>query len=247
MSKVYLVTGAGSEIGLTLISSLLEAGGKIIACDRLENREKMNKYFSAIKDSLIKTYFIDLNNDNEVNTFWNEIEEKGIKIYSLINIAGINILTDFFSWERNELNKVFELNFTSTVLFTKRAAQHMILNSIKGNIIFISSQNGNVVSKYRVPYCTSKAMLIQMTKALALELSDFNIRVNCLSPTYVLTKDNEKLLNNPYFITNELSKIPVGRYAIPEDIVKSILFLTSSDSEMINGHNLIIDGGWTLP
>lgn len=52
MSKVYLVTGAGSEIGLTLISSLLEAGGKIIACDRLENREKMNKYFSAIKDSL---------------------------------------------------------------------------------------------------------------------------------------------------------------------------------------------------
>lgn len=243
----YLVTGAGSEIGLELILTLLKEGKRVYACDIEKNKTKILERTEAFRaEGLLEVYWFDMNEDEQTEAFWKNLENREVKIKNVINIAGINLLTEFFSWERAGLNRVFELNFISTVLFAKRAAQHMIQNRIAGNILFMASQNGMVVSKHRVPYCTSKAMLVQMTKALALELTEFDIRVNCISPTYVLTKDNEKLLKSPYFQNMELPKIPAGRYAVPEDIVRAVRFLTDAGTTMINGHNLVIDGGWTL-
>jgi len=167
------------------------------------------------------------------------------KIDVLINVAGINILQKFLDLERENLEKVVRVNAMNPLLLTQHIVKKMIAHGT-GNIIFIGSQHGMVANYDRVPYSLSKAMLLQMTKSIALELSSFGIRVNCVSPTFVLTSKNDSMLNHPLLLKEALSEIPLKRYALPEDIANAVWFLVSEESSMVTGHNLVVDGGWTI-
>lgn len=115
-----------------------------------------------------------------------------------------------------------------------------------GSIVFIASQHGVVANFNRVAYCSSKAALIHLSKALALEWAQFNIRVNCISPTFVETDNNRELLGSVKYKRELLKQIPLNIYAKPEDIAYGIEYLLSDTSKCVTGHNLLLDGGWTI-
>lgn len=89
-------------------------------------------------------------------------------------------------------------------------------------------------------------MLAQLTRALALELAPYSIRVNSVSPTFVKTKDNKKLLEIPLMYYEAHDQIPLKKYAEASDVASAICFLANDENNMITGHDLVVDGGWTI-
>jgi glycerol dehydrogenase len=114
-----------------------------------------------------------------------------------------------------------------------------------GKIINLASQAGVIGLDKHVAYCTSKAGIIGMTKVLALEWAEFNINVNSISPTVVLTELGKKAWAGEVGEAMK-KKIPVGRFAFPEEIAAVALFLASDAAAMITGENIVIDGGFTI-
>ncbi len=98
----------------------------------------------------------------------------------------------------------------------------------------------------RAPYCTSKAGMIHLTRSLALEWASSGIRVNAVAPTFIQTELTASTLARPEWAAELLSRIPVGRFGQPEDIVGAVAFLLSDAASMVTGHTLTIDGGYTL-
>jgi len=248
-NKTALITGGTSDIAKSIVKALYDSRCNIIVTEMSERMTELKEFLESIKDpsseAIIEAYELDLEKIEHIKKFLDQFDDMSGFDY-LLNIAGINILKDFFSWKIEEWEKVLKINTTGTFFLTQAVAEKMILNNKKASIIFISSQHGIVANSQRVPYCISKGMLIQMTKALALELAPHNIRVNCVSPTFVLNERNSDLLNSAYFQVEALDNIPLKKYAVPDDITTGILFLIGEGSQMITGHNLVIDGGWTI-
>jgi 2-deoxy-D-gluconate 3-dehydrogenase len=115
-----------------------------------------------------------------------------------------------------------------------------------GKIINISSQAGSVAIPLRAAYCSSKGGVDQLTRVLTLEWSKYNIKVNAVAPTFVKTDMTNKMFEDPEFKKFVLDSIPLGRLASPEEVAYPVLFLASEYAEMITGHILMVDGGWTI-
>ncbi|MFA9467124.1 MULTISPECIES: SDR family oxidoreductase [unclassified Streptococcus] len=241
--KFVLVTGACSEIGKRTIFDLIKENYFVVASD-LPAREE--EFYNIFRNQTNVDFFgIDIRKRSTVKNIISKIFEK-YKIESCVFIIGKNLLVPFFQWDYNKLCDVFELNFIYASLFIKDIAEEFIRRRTEGSFVVISSQHGIVANTQRLPYCVSKSMLSQLCRCLALELSLFNIRVNSISPTFIETKDNCELLNSSYMLLDAKEKIPLQRYASPKDISGAILFLISSRAKMITGHDLVIDGGWTI-
>ena len=116
----------------------------------------------------------------------------------------------------------------------------------KGKIVNISSQAGSVAIPYRAAYCSSKGGVNQLTRVLALEWSQYNINVNAVAPTFVETEMTKKMFADPEFKKFVLDSIPMARMASPEEVAYPVLFLATDFADMITGHILLVDGGWTI-
>jgi 2-deoxy-D-gluconate 3-dehydrogenase len=114
-----------------------------------------------------------------------------------------------------------------------------------GKIVSIASTFAAVGFPSRAAYAASKGGLLQLTKVLALEWAEHGVNVNAVGPTAVRTKMNEALFDDPDWRRDVLGRIPAGRFAEPEDVVGAVLFLASQASNMVTGHLLLVDGGWT--
>lgn len=238
-----VITGANSDIGKAVTNVYLHGSEDIYLLDHGTQYEALAEKYRNYEN--VTVYSLDLNDDQEVDGFKQVIHSEFKEIDILINIAGINILKSFLDLDRETLDKVIRINATNTLIFTQSVIPKMISRG-GSHIIFIGSQHGVVANYDRVPYSISKSILIHMTKSLALELSHFNIKVNCVSPTFVLTETNQELLHSPMFQINALHEIPLEEYVAPEEVADAAAFLTSEKNKSITGHNLLIDGGWTI-
>lgn len=238
-----VITGANSDIGKAVIGAYLNMNRELYLLDQVSHYEELRERYRNYEN--VAVYSLDLNDDKEVDAFKQVIQHEFKDVGVLINIAGLNILKSFLESDRETLDKVIRINATNTLIFTQSVIPKMITRN-GAHIIFIGSQHGVVANYDRVPYSISKSILIQMTKSLALELANFNIKVNCVSPTFVLMETNQELLHSPMFQINALQEIPLEKYVIPEEVADAIVFLTSEQNKSITGHNLLIDGGWTI-
>ena len=136
------------------------------------------------------------------------------------------------------------MNLKGSFFLTKLIGQASLIDR-KGNVVFISSQHGVVGNVMRTAYCSSKAGILGLVRALTADWSVFDVRVNAVSPTYIMHKDNEDFLMSPREKRNMLNKIPLHKYASVSDISSAVLFISSDKASMITGHNLIVDGGYT--
>ena len=239
MSKeITLITGAGSGIGLAIANKFYKKNHNLVLLVKTLNQKKnLEKRFDK---KSVKIYHGDLSK----NLFLNQISKKISYVHNLINNAASRNDDHLFKVKKKDLDYLINLNFKSTFLMSQIFSKKMIKKKIKGSIINLSSQLGHIGAYNRTVYCSSKFAVEGFTKAAAMDLGKYGIRINTIAPTKTIV--NEKEL---FFTKKRLAiirnKIPSKKFTEKEDIAELCLFLTSSASKNITGSSIKIDGGWT--
>eukprot|EP01117_Protostelium_nocturnum_P008102 TRINITY_DN2886_c0_g1_i3.p1 TRINITY_DN2886_c0_g1~~TRINITY_DN2886_c0_g1_i3.p1 ORF type:complete len:197 (-),score=42.14 TRINITY_DN2886_c0_g1_i3:60-650(-) len=162
----------------------------------------------------------------------------------LVNNAAIALLEPFLETSVENFDKTFNVNVRQILVVSQIVAKGMIERGKGGAIVNVSSQASMVALKDHTSYCVSKGALDQLTRSMALELGPYNIRVNSVNPTVVLTAMGALGWSDPAKADPMKAKIPLGRFAQPREISTVIVFLLSDQSSMVNGVMLPIDGGF---
>ncbi len=244
-NKTAIVTGAGKGLGRACAIALAEAGANLIIVSR--TKKDLNEVSKKIKKfrSKCTSYVCDITNYNQVKAIINNES----KIDILINNAGNNIPEHFTKVKTKNMEHLVRINTIATFNLAQLCALKMIKNKnrkkIGGAIINMSSQMGHVGGPIRSVYNMTKFGLEGLTKGMALDLAKFNIRVNTICPTFVVTPMTKKFLKNKKFKKNMLKNIPLNRFAELSEVASAVVFLASDAASMITGTSLLVDGGWT--
>ncbi len=244
-NKVALVTGAGKGLGKACAVALAEAGANLIIISRTnKDLQQVSRIIKKFKVKC-KSYVCDITNYNEIK----KIINKQSKIDVLINNAGTNIPEYFTKVKRENMEYMVKINNIAAFNLAQLCAVKMIKTKnrkkIGGSIVNMSSQMGHVSGPKRTVYSMNKFGVEGLTKGMALELAKYNIRVNAISPTFVVTPMTKKFLKNKKFKRDVLNNIPLGRFAELPEISSAVVFLASDAASMITGTSLLVDGGWT--
>ena len=236
-NKNIIVTGASGGIGNSIIKKLNETGANILASGtRIEKLEELKKNFENIK--ILK---FDISQSDKIEQFIeNATNELGGSLDGLINNAGITQDNLAIRMSLDEWQKVININLTSTFLMSKFAIKKMLKNK-SGKIVNITSVVGHTGNLGQANYTASKAGIVAMSKSLAVEYAKKNININCISPGFIKTAMTDKI--DDKFKDVIISKIPSARLGEPDDIANAVLFLSSDQSNYINGETLHVNGG----
>jgi 3-oxoacyl-[acyl-carrier protein] reductase len=239
-NRAAIVTGGTRGIGKSIVNKLLEAGCQVFATGTNESQiKKLNK---KNKNNSLKYLQLDLNDLNNVNKFISK-NFKNQEVDILINNAGINIVSNAIEISYKDFLKIQRINVHGPLLLAKAFGSKMIEKKW-GRIINIGSIWSVVTRSGRLSYSTSKMALLGINKTLAVEWAKYNVLVNSVSPGFTLT-ELTSMTNTKEELEIIRTKIPQNRLAIPEEIAKGVLFLSSDLSSYIVGQNIIIDGGYT--
>ena len=236
-NKNIIVTGASGGIGNAIIKKMDEAGANILASGtRVEKLEELKSNFKNIK--ILK---FDISQSDKIEEFIeNATNELGGSLDGIINNAGITQDNLAIRMSLDEWQKVININLTSTFLMSKFAIKKMLKNK-SGKIVNITSVVGHTGNLGQANYTASKAGIVAMSKSLAIEYAKKNINVNCISPGFIKTAMTDKI--DDKFKEVIVSKIPSARLGEPEDIANAVLFLSSDQSNYINGETIHVNGG----
>ncbi|MDC0249993.1 3-oxoacyl-ACP reductase FabG [Candidatus Pelagibacter sp.] len=235
--KNIIVTGASGGIGNAIIKKLNEAGANLLASGtRIEKLEELKKNFEGIK--ILK---FDISQNDKIEEFIeNATNELGGSLDCIVNNAGITQDNLAIRMSLDEWQKVININLTSTFLMSKFAVKKMLKNK-SGKIVNITSVVGHTGNLGQANYTASKAGIVAMSKSLAIEYAKKNININCISPGFIKTAMTDKI--DDKFKEVIISKIPSARLGEPDDIANAVLFLSSEQSNYINGETLHVNGG----
>jgi 2-deoxy-D-gluconate 3-dehydrogenase len=163
----------------------------------------------------------------------------------LVNNAGRALVRPVIDVTDAEWDDVIDTNLKGAFFLSQMFGRYCISNKRPGAIVSMASTHGMIGIPGRSVYGISKAGLIQMTRMLAIEWADKNIRVNAIAPTTVLTESRQQMLSDPKVRADMLSRIPTGRFATPEEIAAAVVYLASPGAASVTGHTLMVDGGLT--
>ena len=236
-NKNIIVTGASGGIGNAIIKILNEAGANILASGtRIEKLEELKDNFKKIK--ILK---FDISQSDKIEEFIeNATSELGGSLDGIVNNAGITQDNLAIRMSLDEWQKVININLTSTFLMSKFAIKKMLKNK-SGKIVNITSVVGHTGNLGQANYTASKAGIVAMSKSLAIEYAKKNININCISPGFIKTAMTDKI--DDKFKEVIISKIPSARLGEADDIANAVLFLSSDQSNYINGETLHVNGG----
>jgi len=244
-NKTAVVTGAGKGLGRACAIALAEAGANLIIISRTKkDLDEVSRKIKKLK-SKCKSYVCDITNYNEIK----KIINKQAKIDILVNNAGNNIPEHFTKVKTKNMEHLVKINTIATFNIAQLCTLKMIKSKnrkkIGASIVNISSQMGHVGGPIRSVYNMNKWGLEGLTKGMSLDLAKYNIRVNTVCPTFVVTPMTKKFLKNKKFKRDTLNNIPLGRFAELSEVASSVVFLASDAASMITGTSLLVDGGWT--
>jgi 3-oxoacyl-[acyl-carrier protein] reductase len=235
--KNIIVTGASGGIGNAIIKKLSEEGANILASGtKIEKLEELKKNYEGLK--ILK---FDISQSDKIEEFIeNATSELGGSLDGIVNNAGITQDNLAIRMSLDEWQKVININLTSTFLMSKFAIKKMLKNK-SGKIVNITSVVGHTGNLGQANYTASKAGIVAMSKSLAIEYAKKNININCISPGFIQTAMTDKI--DDKFKEVIISKIPSARLGEPDDIANAVLFLSSDQSNYINGETLHVNGG----
>ena len=244
-NKTAVVTGAGKGLGRACAIALAEAGANLVIISRTQkDLNEVSKKIRKLK-SKCKSYVCDITNYNNIQKIINDIP----KIDILINNAGNNIPEHFTKVKTKDMEYLVRINTIATFNLAQLCALKMIetknRKKIGGAIINMSSQMGHVGGPIRSVYNMTKFGLEGLTKGMSIDLAKYNIRVNTICPTFVVTPMTKKFLKDKKFLKETLNNIPLGRFAELSEVASATVFLASDAASMITGTSLLVDGGWT--
>ncbi|MFT4304856.1 MAG: SDR family NAD(P)-dependent oxidoreductase [Candidatus Woesearchaeota archaeon] len=242
-NKIAIITGAARGIGRAIAIEFAKEGAKVILSD--EDIDNCDLVCDEIKDLGHEAiaYECDVTKKNQIENLTKKTLKKYQKIDILVNAASEEVVKPFFEVTEEEWDKVMDINLKGVFLVSKLIGKKMA-DQNEGKIISISSIAGEVGFTYTSSFCASKAGVINLTRELALELSEHNINVNSITSGVLPTKITKDILEDRKTKKSLIQNIPIRRMGKPEDIAKAAVFLASDRSSYITGHNLVVDGGW---
>tara|TARA_Y100000590_G_scaffold450170_1_gene589422 strand:- start:159 stop:926 length:768 start_codon:yes stop_codon:yes gene_type:complete len=243
--KTALVSGAGKGLGRACAIALAEAGTNLIIISR--TKKDLDEVSKKIKKYKVKckSFACDITNYNQIKKIVNDQS----RIDILVNNAGNNIPEHFTKVKTKDMEYLVKINTIAAFNLAQLCANKMIelknRKKVGGSIINMSSQMGHVGGPIRSVYNMNKWGLEGLTRGMAVDLAKYNIRVNTVAPTFVVTPMTKKFLKNKKFKKETLNNIPLGRFAEMSEIASAVVFLASDAASMVHGTSLLVDGGWT--
>ncbi|MBC2114297.1 D-threitol dehydrogenase [Listeria innocua] len=239
--KVAVVTGAASGIGKAMAELFSEKGAYVVL---LDIKKDVKDVAAQINPSRTLALQVDITKKENIEKVVAEIKKVYPKIDILANSAGVALLEKAEDLPEEYWDKTMELNLKGSFLMAQIIGREMIATG-GGKIINMASQASVIALDKHVAYCASKAAIVSMTQVLAMEWAPYNINVNAISPTVILTELGKKAWAGQ--VGEDMKKlIPAGRFGYPEEVAACALFLVSDAASLITGENLIIDGGYTI-
>lgn len=243
--KSAVITGGSKGLGLAMAAGLASAGAQIMLVNR--NTEEGIKAAREISEDFgVKaiSFGADITDQKQTEAMASVAIEAFGSVDILINSAGINIRGPIDEVSLADFNKVIDVNVTGTWLACRAIAPHMKQRR-SGKIINLASTLGLVGVPNRTPYASSKGAVVQMTRALALELAPFNINVNAICPGPFLTEMNLPIADTDDGRNFIIGATALGRWAELREIQGAAIFLASDAATYVVGSMLTVDGGWT--
>ena len=242
--KSGIVTGGGSGIGRAIATGLVQAGAEIVIVGR--NKERLEKTASEIRKfgGAVIPIQADVSKMRDIKGLVDRTVKKFGKIDFLFNNAGTIRRTPSEDYTEKDWDEVIDINLKGPFFLAQAVAKVMIAQKRKGKIINTASLM-SVQGGKRVPaYAASKGGLSQVTKTMANDWAKYNILVNAIGPGWVRTELTEALQQDKERYSEILGRIPLGRWADPEDLAGAAVFLASDASDYITGQIIFVDGGW---
>jgi NAD(P)-dependent dehydrogenase (short-subunit alcohol dehydrogenase family) len=242
--RIALVTGASSGLGRHFANVLADSGASVaVAARRLD---RLHKLASEIENrgGRAVSCRMDVSEPATISRAFDQVEGKLGTVDLLINNAGIAIAEPAIQVEEDEWDRVLDTNLKGAWLAAQQTAKRLIAVEKPGTIVNIASILGYRVAKGVSPYAASKAALVQLTRALALEWAHQQIRVNAIAPGYFLTEMNEEFFLRKSSASEAIiQNIPQRRIGNPKELTGVLLLLASDASSYMTGSTVIVDGG----
>lgn len=248
--KVICVSGAGRGLGLTQTEALLEAGAIVYALDRLEEPVpdfyRIQKRATEELGTQLHYRRIDVRDAELLNNIIEEIANTHGRLDGLLAAAGIQQETPALDYTAKDSNMMFEVNVTGVFMTAQAVARQMIRFGNRGSMAFIASMSGTVANKGLLcpAYNASKAAVLQLARNLAAEWGQYGIRVNTISPGYIVTAMVEQLfVKFPERRDSWPKENMLGRLSKPDEYRGAAVFLLSEASSFMTGSDIRMDGG----
>jgi 2-deoxy-D-gluconate 3-dehydrogenase len=241
-TKTAIVTGASRGLGHAIALGLAKAGANVVAADQLHVTVTVDDIKRLGRESLgLK---VDVTKPVDIKRMVQQTVKKFGRIDILVNNAGIVRQAPVESMTQKDWDDVIKVNLNGEFLCAQEVGKQMIKQQC-GRIVNVASVAGLFGSAGTVAYCASKAGIILLTKTLALEWAKHNINVNAICPGLFVTTMTDSYLKDPSFQQTMKTRVPLARPGMPEELVGTVIYLSSRASEYMTGHALVIDGGWT--
>lgn len=242
--QVALVTGAGRGLGRAIALGLARAGADVAGAARsLEEVERLADEVAGVGPHG-SAHRVDVRDTASVGAMVTEVIASHGRIDILVNNAGAKRPEPVAEVTEEAWDLVVGTNLKGAFFVAQAVGRHMLERG-SGKIINVASTYAVVGAADRATYAASKGGLLQLTRVMAIEWASRGVNVNAIGPTSTFTPMNEALFADEAWRERTLAKIPAGRFATPDDVIGSVIFLASAASDMVHGQLLLIDGGWT--
>ena len=244
--KVAAITGAAGGIGAALAAAFAEAGADCVVAELPERMDALDPVCTAVRSQGRKALPLPLRLPEvaSIDLFAERALDEMGQLDILVNNAGINRPCDAMEVSEEDWDDILGVNLKGLFFLSQRIGRAM-RESGGGKIINLASIMGAVGYYRRAAYCSSKAAVVNLTRVLAIEWAQYNINVNAIGPTFVLTALTQSSFDDPEIRQDLLNRIPLGRVGMPEDVVGTAVFLASEAASLITGQTIYVDGGWT--
>jgi NAD(P)-dependent dehydrogenase (short-subunit alcohol dehydrogenase family) len=247
--KKAIITGGGGGIGSAIAHGFVELGADLALLDRdITNAEKVSTDLKKEFPVKVLAIEVDVCSPKDVEKAVDSFMAVFGQVDILVNCHGIGQWVASEEMAEEDWRRMIDINLNGVFFMCQAVGRHMIKNG-QGKIVNIASMSGTIVNtpQSQAHYNASKAGVIMLTKSLAAEWAKHDIQVNSVSPGYTLTKMVTQFLKDqPQYKRDWESRTPMGRLATPSDIVGPVVFLASEASRYVTGHDLIVDGGYTI-
>lgn len=243
--RVIVVTGASRGIGRELTILLAETGAVVVPTVRTYADAAAVASEAEARGLTVRPQRLDVRSVAAIAEAVSDIVAAHGRIDVLVNSAGLGFARAAFDVTEADWDEMMAVNLRGAFFMTQAVARAMAASGQGGRIVNISSQGGLVGLPDASVYCASKGGLNMMTKALALEWAKNAITVNAIAPTFIYTPGTAPILDEPKTRAAVLSKIPLGQFALTNDVAAAVIYLGSDAGRMVTGTVLVVDGGWT--
>jgi NAD(P)-dependent dehydrogenase (short-subunit alcohol dehydrogenase family) len=242
--RVFLVTGAGGDIGRALVSGLCARGASIVASDVLGQADGE----ALFREAAAVSYFpADVRRPEDVDRLLTAAIDRHRRIDGLVAAAGVAHWATALDQTYEQWRHVLDVNLEGAYLTAQAVSRELVRTGRRGAIAFIGSWIGTAAARGLLPYCVSKAGLDMLTQCLALELAPHAIRVNLVAPGVVDAGVSAQIFRQiPARRQAMEAVIPLGRLGRPEQVADAVAYLLSDSAEYVTGTTLVVDGGIRL-